>query len=191
MNVQSTGFPSLMNEQPYQDYVSSKTMISTQSSVSWETLALNLHSRVFPSVTDKWPFQDHLPSKTIILTQRSVSQENDIFKTIFWRQKYHTDSKLFFPGKRPFQGHLSLKLLYWLPLSPRKFEQWISKGFSSVTNKWPFQDHLSGKTILSTWSSVSRSVFKTIFWLKLLDLPKAWSLRKLAFQDQLLSKSLT
>ena len=77
---------------------------------------------VFPSITGKWPSQDHLSTKTIVLMQSCISQKNC--------------AKLCLPREW-------LKALASLKPEPMS---WV---FPSVTEKWPFQNHLSTKSVYS------------------------------------------
>ena len=62
-----------------------------------------------------------------------MSTMNSLLKTFFW-----------------------VKLSYWLEaLSPSRLEFWMSRDFPSVTDKWPFQDHLLSKTMVSTQWTLS------------------------------------
>ena len=129
---------------------------------------MNMQSQTFSSIADKQPFQDHLATKTIILTWSFVPKENG------W--------KLCLPGE-------------WLKaLFPGDLNNVQREGFCSLTDAWPFQDHLPIK--LSFWCSVSQDswamnvltygspgsqtngLFKTILQLKLLCWLKALSARR-------------
>ena len=70
------------------------------------------------------------------------------------KYKYPTDWRLCLLGKLNNKHAEHFKTILWVilsyqlikVLSPRESEQWKCRA-SSVTNKWPFQDHLLSKTI--------------------------------------------
>ena len=68
MNVQSWGFPSVTDEQPFQDHLATQTFTSTGSSVSQETWTMNVQSQGFTSVIKEQHFQDHLLNKPTVST---------------------------------------------------------------------------------------------------------------------------
>ena len=83
-------------------------------------------SHVFPNVTEKWPFWDHLATN------------------------YCTGLKLHILGE--WLKGLSPRRMPWTSVSQRPEQMRLV--FASVTEKWPFQDHLGTKTIIMTQSSV-------------------------------------
>ena len=155
--------PSVTRKWPFQDHLLTKTIILTQSSVSWQNdLKLCFPSTWInepglPSVTEKWPFQDHLATKTIVLTWSCISCENSL--TFCLVEEW---SKV---------------------LSPWDLNRW--GVFPSITTKWPFQDYLAGSSCLpgdwlealspqdpNKWTesyplSLRNCLFKTILPLKL------------------------
>ena len=94
--------------------------MSSVSQEIWTMHVLNLSN-----VTYKWPFQEYLLLQLLYQLKSAVFQENDFFKTIFW-----------------------VKLSYQLKaLSVGRPERWTCRAeFSHVTDKWPFQDHISNMT---------------------------------------------
>ena len=175
----------LQNQSLQDQYIDSKSSVNldlnnecTNSSPLWPTKSLfktifwgeisywlhepchlgdlnNEHAKQsFPQSYWRIHFQDHLLSRTIIMTwwalsprrpnnecaeSSQVSLINSLFKTIF--QVEHHKLKAMSPG-RP--------------------EQWMCRGFPTVIDERPFQDHLLSKTISSTWVSVSKETWTNV-----------------------------
>ena len=169
--------PSVTSKWPFQDHLPSKTTISTQNAVSWQTWTMYLKS-FFPRVTDEWPYEDNLLSKTIAPNQCSFSQktwamnvQSQVFHNVTDREPYQDNllnktlliqiSVSLRAWKLKLQSSLlhchqqiafSRPIIYtqW-PLLPRRPEQWICKPKSSSMPAMNglFKDHLLSINLLT------------------------------------------
>ena len=67
-----------------------------------------------------------------------------------------------FPNKNIISTRSSVSLDNGSNLSPRWLEQWMCRGFPTVTSEWPFQDHLPSKTIVTTWKLCLPGILKKV-----------------------------
>ena len=178
-------FPSVIEELPFQDYLVTKTIISTPSSFSLEndsklcrpktkiaqssvSLRPQQIRQVFPSVTVKWPFQDHLATITIIFTQSCIFWENGLSSVS--RKTWPNELSLPHCQWEMACSRLSCHLNYQInsklclpgeqlkDLSRRRMAQ-SSVSFETWTNEQSFPvlpRNLASKTIASTWSCISQ-----------------------------------
>ena len=118
--------------------------------LSMETWTLNMQN--LPCVHNEFPWQE-----TILWVSPSYWLELSCLGDLNRMQRLPCGS-----GECPLQDHLPSKpiiLTQWT-ISPGRPEQWMCRGFPSVTDKWPFQDYLPINTVISAWWTLPPRIHK-------------------------------
>ena len=104
-----------MGKWHFQDHLPTKTIISTWSSISWDSWSMNMQSRICNSFTNERPFWDHLQSKLLAWRlcfqgDLKINEQSTVLSRV-------TDEQL-------FKTIFHVQLTYWLKAHSVSWKTW-------------------------------------------------------------------